>query len=166
MNNGRSGSDLACVGFDHFCFGMFGVMLFRVLVHDVLGIAQSSGVFGTFVGSIGCEFGAIGGAVFLDFFCFSFREFGFRCSLVFGGIAMFFLLPLFFLGFFVLRKFGFASGVNFRGFIVFFEFGAADESIGLDVIGGFLVFRLDELGRKGHDLVFAQFDIAARGLGF
>jgi len=41
--------------------------------------------------------------------------------------------------------------------------GAAYEGIGLDVIGGFLVFCLHELGRKGHNLVFAQFDFAARG---
>jgi len=75
-----------------------------------------------------------------------------------------FLLAFFLFGFFF-SEFGFGGSVDFLGFVIFFEFGAADECIGLDVIGGFLVFCLDELGRKSYDLVFAQFDIIARGLG-
>jgi hypothetical protein len=155
------------VRFDHFCFGLLvpRVLVFRVVVHDVNGIAEGSGVFGAFVGGVGFELGAIRGAMLFDFLGFSLGELGLRGSLIFGGIQVRVFLALFFLGFFVLRKFGFASGVNFLDFVIFFKFGAADESIGLDVIGGFLVFCLDELGREGYDLVFAQVDFAPRGLG-
>jgi hypothetical protein len=161
------------VRLDHFCFGMFvfgvlmlGMRVFRESVHGVLGITESGGVFSAFVRGVGCEFGAVGGAMLFDFFGFILGEFSLRGSLIFGGVQVRFFLAFFFLGFFVFRKFGFPSGVKFLGFVVFFEFGAADEGIGLDVIGGFLVFCLDELGRKGHHLVFAQFDFAARGPGF
>lgn len=156
------------MGRDHFCFGVFvfDVFALGVFVYDVLGITEGGSVFGAFVRGVGCEFGAIGGAMLFDFFGFSFGEFGFRGNLIFGGVEMGFFLAFFLFGFFVVREFGFAGGVNFLDFVIFFKFGAADEGIGLDVIGGFLVFCLDELGRKGHDLVFAQFDITARGLGF
>jgi hypothetical protein len=112
---------------------------------------------------VGFEFGAIRGAAFFDFLGFILGEFGFRGGLIFGGVEVCFFLAFFLFGFFVFGQFGFAGGVSFLDFVIFFKFGAADESIGLDVIGGFLVFGLDELGRKSHDLVFAQFDFAARG---
>ena len=155
------------VRFNHFCFGVFvfGLLAFSVVMHGVLGMTEGCGVFGTFVCGVGFEFGAIGGPVLFDFLGFILGEFALRGSLIFGGVLVCFFLAFVFLGFFVLGKFGFASGVNFLDFVIFFEFGATDKGIGLDVIGGFLVFGLDELGRKGHDLVFAQFDFAARGHG-
>jgi len=103
--------------------------------------------------------------VLFDFLGFILGEFALRGSLIFGGVQVRFFLAFVFLCFFILGKFGFASGVNFLDFVIFFEFGATDKGIGLDVIGGFLVFCLDELGGKGNDLVFAQFDFAARGHG-
>jgi hypothetical protein len=173
FDDGWSRGDFSCVRFDQFCFGMFmfgvlmlGMSVFRESVHGVLGITESGGVFGAFVRGVGCEFGAVGGAMLFDFFGFILGEFGLRGSLIFGGVEVRFFLALFFLGFFVLRQFSFASGVNFLGFVIFFKFGAAYEGIGLDVIGGFLMFCLHELGRKGHNLVFAQFAFAARGHGF
>jgi hypothetical protein len=170
FDDGWSRGDFSCARFDQFCFGMFmfgvlmlGMRVFRESVHGVFGITESGSVFSAFVRGVRFEFGAIRGAVLFDFLGFSLGEFCLRGSLIFGGIEVRFFLAFFFLGFFVLRKFGFASGVNFLGFVIFFKFGAAYEGIGLDVIGGFLVFCLHELGRKGHNLVFAQFDFAARG---
>jgi len=172
FDDGWSRGDFSCVRFDQFCFGvcvfgvlMLGMLVLGVFVHHVLGIAESGSVFGAFMRSVRFEFGAIRGAVLFDFLGFSLGELGLRGSLIFGGVQVRFFLAFFFLRFFVLQKFGFTSGVNFLDFVIFFEFGAADEGIGLDVIGGFLVFCLDELGRKGHDLVFAQFDFAAHGHG-
>jgi hypothetical protein len=157
--------DFSYVRLNHFCFGVFvfGLLAFSVVVHGVLGITEGCGVFGTFVRGVSFEFGAIGGAVLFDFLGFILGEFALRGSLIFSGVQVRFFLAFVFLGFFVLGKFGFASGVNSLDFVIFFEFGATDQGIGLDVIGGFLVFCLDELGRKGNDLVFAQFDFTARG---
>lgn len=155
FDDGWTRSNFACVGFDHFRFGvfMFGVLVlsmfmfvldmfvFRVFsMFDMVGMTQSSSVFGAFVSGVSLEFGAIRGAVLFDFFSFSFGELGFRSSLVFGRVQVRFFLAFFFLGFF-LREFGCASGVNFLGF-VFFEFGATGESIHLGVIGSFFVFCL------------------------
>jgi|SRR5580658_4160144 hypothetical protein len=102
---------------------VFVLRMFRGFVNDVFGIAKSGGVFGTFVRSIGFEFGAIGGAMFFDFLGFLFGEFRFRGGLIFGGVQVRFFLALFFFGFLVLGKFGFAGDVNFFG-VVLFEFGA------------------------------------------
>jgi hypothetical protein len=96
-------------------------------------------VFGAFVRGVGFEFGAVGGAVFLDFLGFFLGEFGFRGGLVFGGVEVRFFLAVLFLGFFVIGKFGFAGGVNFLG-VVLFEFAAPGQSVGFGVIGSFLVF--------------------------
>jgi len=96
-------------------------------------------VFGAFVRGVGFEFGAIGGAMFLDFLGFFLGEFGFRGGLVFGGVEVRFFLAVLFFGFFVFGKFGFAGGVNFLS-VVLFEFGAANEGIGFGVVGSFLVF--------------------------
>jgi hypothetical protein len=165
FDDGRSRGGFSCVRFDQFCFGVcvFGVLMLGV--HDVLGIAESGSVFGAFMRGVGFKFSAIRCAVLFDFLGFGFGEFGFRGGLIFGGVEVCFFLAFFLFGFFVFGQFGFASSVDFLDFVIFFEFDAADEGIGLDVIGGFLVFGLDELGRKGHDLVFAQFDFAARGHG-
>jgi hypothetical protein len=96
-------------------------------------------VFGAFVSDVGLEFSAIRGAVLLDFFGFSFGEFGFRGSLVFGGVQVSLFLAFFFFGFFF-GEFGLASGVNFLGFVfVLFEIGATGESVDLGVIGSFFV---------------------------
>ena len=173
FDDGRSRGGFSCVRFDQFCFGvcvfgvlMLGMLVLGVFVHHVLGIAESGSVFGAFMRGVGFEFSAIRCAVLFDFLGFSFGEFGFRGGLIFGGVEVCFFLTFFLFGFFVFGQFGFASGVNFLDFVIFFfEFGAANEGIGLDVIGGFLVLCLDELGRKGHDLVFAQLDFAARGHG-
>jgi hypothetical protein len=162
FDDGRSCGNFSGVRFDHFCFGVFvfGVLMLTVLaiamldvfvvgvfvirvfcmfVNDVLGIAQSGGVFGAFVRGVGFEFGAIGGAMFLDFLGFFLGEFGFRGGLVFGGVEVRFFLAVLFFGFFVFGKFGFAGGVNFLS-VVLFEFGAANEGIGFGVVGSFLVF--------------------------
>ena len=150
LDDGWARGDFACVGFDHFCFGvfMFGVLVldmfvfrvFSMFVHDMLGITESSSVFGAFVRGVGLEFGAIRGAVLFDFFGFGLGEFGLRGGLVFGGVQVRFFLAFFFFGFFF-GEFRFASGVNFLGF-VFFEFGATDEGIDFSVIGSFFVFCL------------------------
>jgi hypothetical protein len=95
-------------------------------------------VFGAFMRGIGFEFGTVGGAMFLDFLGLFLGEFGFRGSLVFGGVEVRFLAVLFF-GFFVLGKLGFADGVNVLS-VVLFEFGATCHGIGFGVIGSFLVF--------------------------
>lgn len=151
-----------------FQFGVFefGVFVLDGFVRDAPGITQSSSVFGAFMRSVGGEFGAVGGAMLFNFFGFILGEFGFRGSLIFGGVEVRLFLSFFFFSFFVIREFGLASSVKFLSLVIFFEFGAADDGAGLDEIGGFLVFCLDEFGRKGHDLVFAQFDIVARGRGF
>jgi hypothetical protein len=165
--------------FDHFCFGVFvfGMLMFSVLavvfvlrvfsmfVHEVLGITERSGVFGTFVRSIGFEFSAIRGAMLFDFFSFILGEFGFGSDLIFGGIQVRVLLAFFFFCFFVLGKFGFTGDVNFLGFVLF-EFGATDKSIGFSLIRSFLVFCFGKLESEGSGLLFAQFDFAARAKGF
>ncbi len=168
FDDGWSRGDFSCVRLDYFRFGMLvlGMLVFRESVHSVLGITESGSVFGAFMRGVRFEFGAIRCAVLFDFLGFILGELGFRGGLIFGGVLVCFFLAFVFLSFFVLGKFGFASGVNFLDFVIFFEFGATDKRIGLDVIGGFLVFCLDELGRKGNDLVFAQFDFVARTHGF
>jgi len=145
------------VRFDHFSFGMFefGVFVLDGFVRDASGITQSSSVFGAFMRGIGSEFGAVGGAMLFNFFGFILGEFGFRSSLIFGGVQVRFFLSFFFFSFFVICEFGFASGVNFRGLVIFFEFGAAYDGTGLDVIGGFFVFCFGQLQREGRGLLFA-----------
>ena len=153
--------------FDDFRCGVFVFDLFLcgVLGHAVLGITEGGSVFGAFVRGVGCEFGAIGGAMLFDFFGFILGEFGFRGSLIFRSVEVSFFLALLFFGIFIVCEFGFSGGVSFLGFVVFFEFGAPGQSIGLGVIGSLFVFCFDKLGRESYDLVFAQFDIVPRGLG-
>jgi hypothetical protein len=119
-------------------------------------------VFGAFVGGVGFEFGAIGGAVLFHFFGFVLGELGFGGGLIFRGIEMGFFLTFFFFRFFVLGKFRFARGVDFFRF-VFLEFGATGEGIDFGVIGSFFVFCLGEFEREGRGLLFAQVGVAARG---
>lgn len=75
-----------------FVFAMFVMLFFvvfvlrRMFVLDMHGITQRSGVFGGFVGGVGFEFGAVGGAVLFDFGGFGFGEFRFRGDLILGGI--------------------------------------------------------------------------------
>jgi hypothetical protein len=128
------------------------VLVFCVVVYDVHGITESGGVFGAFVGGVGFEFSAIRGTVLLDFLRFLFGEFALGGRLIFGGVEVSFFLALFFFSFLVLGQFGFASGVNFLGF-VFVEVCATDESIGFGVIGGFLVLRLGEFEGQGSGLL-------------
>lgn len=90
-------------------------------------------MFGAFVRSVGFELGSIGGAVFLDFLGFFLGELGFRGGLVFCGVEVRFFLAVFFFGFFVLGKFGFARGVNLLS-VVLLEFGAPAQSIGFGVV--------------------------------
>jgi hypothetical protein len=97
-------------------------------------------VFGAFVRGVGFEFGAVGGAVFLDFLGFFLGEFRFRSGLIFGGVEVSFFLTVFLFGFFF-GKFGFASGVNFLS-VVLFEIGAPGQSVGFGVIRGFFMFCL------------------------
>lgn len=109
---------------------------------------------------VGFEFGTICRAVLFDFGGLFFGELGFRGSLIFRCVELSFLLAFFLLGFF-LRKFDFADSVNLSGFILV-KFSAAGESVGLSVVGGFLVFCFHKLGRKSRGLVFTQFDFRAR----
>jgi hypothetical protein len=141
--------------FDHFRCGMFVFDMFMcgVFGHDMLGVTEGGSVFGAFVRGIGCEFGAIGGAMLFDFFGFIFGEFGFRGDLIFRGVEVGFFLALLFFGFFVVCEFSFSRGVNFLGFLV--EFGAADQGIGFGVIGSLFVFCLGQLQREGRCLLFA-----------
>jgi hypothetical protein len=120
-------------------------------------------VFGTFVRGVGFEFGAIRGTVLFDFLGFIFGKFGLRGSLVFGGVQMRFFLAFFLFGFFF-REFGFASGVNFFG-LVLFEFGATREGIDFGVVRSFFVFCFSQLEGEGGGLLFAQLDVGARGHG-
>ncbi len=120
---------------------MVRMFVFGVVVRDMLGMTESSSVFGAFMRCVRFKFGAIRGAVFFNFLGIFLRQFGFRGSLIFGSIEVRFLLAFFFFGFFVLREFGFASGVNLLRFIVF-EFSATNEGIGFGVIGSFLVLCL------------------------
>ena len=110
-------------------------------------------MFGAFVRGVGCEFGAIGGAMLFDFFRFIFRELGFRGGLIIGSVEVGFFLALLFFGFFVVREFGFSGGVNFLGFVV--EFGATDEGIGFGVSGSLFVFCFGQLQRERGCLLFA-----------
>jgi hypothetical protein len=160
--------------FDHFCFGviafrllvfaLFAPGVFGMFVLDVLGIAQSGGVFGAFVRGVGFEFGPIGGAMLLDLLGFFLGEFGFRGGLVFGGVEVRFFLAVFFFGFFLIAKFGFSGDVNFLR-VVFVEIGAASEGIGFGVIGSFLVFCFGKFEGERGSLLFAQFRFAAHGCG-
>jgi hypothetical protein len=110
-DRGSSGC-LASVSFDEFRFGVFvrGSVLyvfavlffvvfvqpmFRLVVHDVLRIAEGSCVFGGFVCGVGFEFGAIGGAMLFDFLGFILGEFRLCGDLVFRCVE-----PCFFFGFF------------------------------------------------------------------
>jgi hypothetical protein len=110
----------------------------------MLGITEGGSVFGAFVRGVGCEFGAVGGAMLFDFFGFILGEFGFRGSLIFRGVEVGFFLALLFFGIFVVREFGFYGSVNFLGFVVV-EFGAAYEGIDFGVIGGLFVFCFGQL---------------------
>lgn len=113
---------------------------------------------------VGFEFGAVGGAVFLNLLGFFLGEFGFRGGLIFGGVEVRFFLAVFFFGFFVLGKFGFAGGVNFLS-VVLFEFGATCQSISFGVIGSFLVFCFGQLKSQGSGLPFTQLSFAAHRCG-
>jgi hypothetical protein len=167
------------VHFDHFCFGVFvrGVLMFdmlvfavfvlsvfRMFVHDVLGVTQSGGVFGAFVRGVGFEFGTICGAMFLNFLGFFLGEFGFRGGLIFGGVKVRFFLAVFFFGFFVFGEFSFAGSVNFLS-VVLFEICAPGQSVGLGVVGGFLVFCFGQFKSEGGRLPLTQFSFAASGFG-
>ena len=153
---GNLSGDLACMRFDDFRCGMFVFDRFMcgVFGHDMLGITEGGSVFGAFVRGVGCEFGAIGGAMLFDFFGFILGEFGFRGGLIFRSVEVGFFLALLFFGIFVVREFGFSGGVNFLGFVVV-EFGAADEGIGFGVIGSLFVFCFGQLQREGGRLLFA-----------
>jgi hypothetical protein len=129
---------------------VFVMFVFRVLVLAMYGITQSGGVFGGFVGGVGFEFGAVGGAVFLDFRGFCFGEFRFRGGLIFRCVeagVLFFLS--FFLGFFCFffRELGIEGGLNIFD-LFFVEFGATGESVGFGVIGSFLVLGLGQFERE------------------
>jgi hypothetical protein len=141
--------------FDHFPCGMFVFDLFMcgVFGHGMLGITEGGSVFGAFVRGVGCEFGAIGGAMLFDFFGFILGEFGVRGGLIFRSVEVGFFLALLFFGIFVVREFGFSGGVNFLGFVV--EFGAADEGIGFGVSGSLFVFCFGQLQRERGCLLFA-----------
>jgi hypothetical protein len=145
FDTSRLSGDLACMRFDHFRRGMlvFDMLMCAVFGHDMLWITEGGSVFGAFVGGVGCEFGAIGGAMLFDFFGFLFGEFGVRGGLIFRSVEVGFFLALLFFGIFVVREFGFSGGVNFLGFVV--EFGAADEGIGFGVIGSLFVFCFGQL---------------------
>lgn len=119
---------------------VFVLRVFRMFVDGMPGIAEGGSVLGTFVCGIGFEFGAIRGATLFDFLGFLLGEFGFRGGLVFGGVEMRLFLAFFFFGLFVLGKFRFAGDVNSLRFVLF-KFGTAGQSIGLGVIGRFLVLR-------------------------
>ena len=109
-------------------------------------------MFGAFVRGVGSEFRAIGGAVFFDFLGFILGEFGFRGSLIFGGVEVSFFLTLFLLGFFF-REVGFRRGMNFLNFVIF-EFSATGQGIDFGVVGSFLVFCFGEFERERSGLLF------------
>jgi hypothetical protein len=119
-------------------------------------------VFGAFVRGVCFEFGTICRAVLFDFGGLFFRELGLRGSLIFRCVELSFFLAFFLFGLF-LGEFSFADSVNLSGFVVV-EFSAAGESVGLGVVGSFLVLCFHKLGRKSRGLVFAQFDFRARQL--
>jgi hypothetical protein len=135
-----------------FVMSMLVVFLFCTVAHDVQGIAESGGVFGAFVGGVGFEFSAIRGTVLFDFLGFLLGELSFGGGLVFGGVQVSFFLTLFLFGFFF-REFGFSGGVNFFDLFFFVEFGSADQSVGLRVIGSFLVFRFGKFEGEGCSLL-------------
>jgi len=150
----RLPGDVACMRFDHFRRGMFvfGMLGCGVFGYHMLGITEGGSVFGAFVRGVGCEFGAIGGAMLFDFFGFILGEFGIRGGLIFRSVEVGFFLALLFFGIFVVREFGFSGSVNFLGFVV--EFGAADEGIGFGEIGSLFVFCFGQLQREGRRLLF------------
>jgi hypothetical protein len=129
-----------------------------MFVHDMLGIAESGSVFGAFVCGIGCEFSAVGGPMLFDFFGFLLGEFGFRGGLIVGSVEPYFILPFFLFSFF-------AFGVNFFGVVIFLKICAAAESVSVDVLRSFFMFCFDQFGGEGHNLVLAQFCVAACGRG-
>jgi len=151
---GRLSGDVAGMRFDHFRCGMFVFYMFMcgVFGHGVLGITEGGSVFRAFVRSVGCEFGAIGGAMLFDFFGFILGELAFRGGLIFRSVEVGFFLALLFFGIFVVREFGF-SGVNFLGLVV--EFGTADEGIDFGVLGSLFVFCFGQFQREGRGLLFA-----------
>ena len=150
----RLSGDLACMRFDHFRCGMFVFDKFMcgVFGHDMLGVIEGGSMFGAFVRGVGCEFGAISGAMLLDFFGFIFGEFGFRGGLIFRSVEMGFFLALLFFAIVVVPEFGFSGGVNFLWFVV--EFGAADQGVGFGVLGSLFVFCFGQLQREGRRLLF------------
>jgi hypothetical protein len=156
FNRHRLCRDFTCMRFDQFRCGVFVFDLFLcgVFGHDMLGITEGGSVFGAFVRGVGCEFGAIGGAMLFDFFGFILGEFGFRGSLIFRSVEVSFFLALLFFGIFIVREFGFPGGVNFLGFVVV-EFGAAEHGIDFGVIGSLFVFCFSQLQREGRGLLFA-----------
>jgi hypothetical protein len=82
-----------------FVVPLFVEFVFRMVVHDVLRIAESGSVFGAFMGGVGFEFGAIRGAMLFDFLGFVLGEFRLCGGLVFRRVELGFLFR-FFLGFF------------------------------------------------------------------
>jgi hypothetical protein len=150
---GNLSDQVACMLFDHFRCGIFDMFMCGVFGHDMLAITEGGSVFGAFVRGVGCEFGAIGGAMLFDFFGFILGEFGFRGGLIFRSVEMGFFLALLFFAIVVVPEFGFSGGVNFLGFVV--EFRAADEGIGFGVIGSLFVFCFGQLQREGGRLLFA-----------
>jgi hypothetical protein len=148
--------DFAGMRFDQFRLGAFVLDRFKrgVFGHNMLGITEGSSVFGAFVRGVGCEFGAIGGAMRFDFFGFILGEFGFRGSLIFRSVEVGFFLALLFFGIFLVCEFGFSGSVNFLGFVVV-EFGAADEGVDFGVLGSLFVFCFGQFQREGCGLLFA-----------
>jgi hypothetical protein len=151
----RLSGDVAGMRFDHFRRGLFvfDMLMCALFGHDMLGITEGGSMFGAFVRGVGCEFGAIGGAMLLDFFGFILGEFGVRGGLIFRSVEVGFFLALLFFDIFLVRQFGFSGGENYLGFVV--EFGVADQCIGFGVIGSLFVFCFGQLQRKGRRLLFA-----------
>jgi hypothetical protein len=156
FDDSRLSGDFACMRFDYFRSGMFLFAMFKhgVFGHDMLGLTEGGSVFRAFMCGVGCEFGAVGGAMRFDFCGFILGEFGFRGCLIFRSVEVGFFFSLLFFGIFVVREFGFSGGVNFLGFVVV-EFGAADEGIDFGVIGSLFVFCLGQLQRERRGLLFA-----------
>jgi len=127
---------------DELVLGMFMLVVLG-LIFAMLMRAKFSVVFGMFLSHVRREFGAVGGAsslYFRDFFFGEFRDLSDWSP--FGFLGAFF-------------------GVCFRVF--FFEFGTADDGIGIRFFRSFFVLGFDETGSEGGDLIFVQLSVIPGG---
>lgn len=120
---------------------LFGALVSPSFTFDSGMFSLGCGVFRVFVRGVSFSLRTIGCVLFFDFLCFFFGEFRRFLGENFCRFPRFFFFSL--------------------SFCFVFEFGAADDGIGLCVVLGFFVLGFGEISGQRGDLVFAQFGVNA-----